>query len=433
MSWDWLKARPCAVATVLLTLMPSAFAQTPMSALPHINLPEAKPAFEARGDEVEVEYKAYTERLKRDFDLLRATVKVHAPALLKKLSKTPPKPVPYGYQILPKITEDEVQTSAPVRASSNAYSWQRTRDILNIEIPKLEEFEEKLSAVKKLEKKDQTAVLEGMVNEYPKLEELQRLVDSHLQYNRFWQKAIADDKPRFNNQTRLHDLVLERQQLLDELLKKIDIAKQQQADQIQRLIQGETIDKISVPGFLKTHQAGPVLELVMTLYTDIEDKKFLARVMGVFNSRWRYQDAQVNYRLKINLVHVPGEKLYGSKAKVPKHGEHIDVYAHAKRFPLDGAVLTTGTNNTFAIPSRFVALGPQPISENVLAHEFGHLLGFIDGYLRGYRDLGDQGFQVMEVIPDPTDIMCMPAFGKVQRRHFEKIFESVSVQSTSKK
>jgi hypothetical protein len=44
----------------------------------------------------------------------------------------------------------------------------------------------------------------------------------------------------------------------------------------------------------------------------------------------------------------------------------------------------------------------------VLAHEFGHVLGLRDAYFRGYRDLGADGYQVMEVVADPDDIMGAP-------------------------
>jgi len=54
-----------------------------------------------------------------------------------------------------------------------------------------------------------------------------------------------------------------------------------------------------------------------------------------------------------------------------------------------------------------------------LAHEFGHILGFSDGYVRGYKDLGENGFQIMEVVSDPNDIMAAPLTGVVLPSHFE--------------
>ena len=66
-----------------------------------------------------------------------------------------------------------------------------------------------------------------------------------------------------------------------------------------------------------------------------------------------------------------------------------------------------------------MALGPGEISPNVLAHEFGHILGFAGEYLRGYRDLGEDGYEVLEVIPGADDLMAAPGEGKVSRSYFE--------------
>jgi hypothetical protein len=54
-----------------------------------------------------------------------------------------------------------------------------------------------------------------------------------------------------------------------------------------------------------------------------------------------------------------------------------------------------------------------------VAHEFGHILGFRDGYVRGYSDLGKNGFQIMEAVSDPSDIMAAPLTGVVLPSHFE--------------
>ncbi|HYY25615.1 MAG TPA: hypothetical protein VE689_09005, partial [Candidatus Udaeobacter sp.] len=54
-----------------------------------------------------------------------------------------------------------------------------------------------------------------------------------------------------------------------------------------------------------------------------------------------------------------------------------------------------------------------------------HILGFKDAYFRGYKDLGKDGFQVMEVVADPDDIMGAAGTGAVLRSHFEKLLENV--------
>ncbi|TMA64812.1 MAG: hypothetical protein E6J73_06325 [Deltaproteobacteria bacterium] len=105
---------------------------------------------------------------------------------------------------------------------------------------------------------------------------------------------------------------------------------------------------------------------------------------------------------------------------MPAVGEPIDLPRHLQRFPADAAILTTGALTTH-VQSYAIVLGPHPITPRILAHEFGHLLGFRDAYVRGYEDLGKDGFQILEVSTDPTDIMADPVAGSVQVKHFEML------------
>jgi hypothetical protein len=86
-------------------------------------------------------------------------------------------------------------------------------------------------------------------------------------------------------------------------------------------------------------------------------------------------------------------------------------------------VLTTGATTTHVTAGRCIALGPQEITPHTLAHEFGHILGFKDVYFRGYRDLGVDGYQVIEVVADLEDIMGAPGSGPVLRLHFERLIK----------
>src|SRR5262249_44888351 len=55
----------------------------------------------SRGDQVEARYDAYRVRLERFFEALRTVTEAEAPDLRARIE--PPAPVPYGYQILPKV------------------------------------------------------------------------------------------------------------------------------------------------------------------------------------------------------------------------------------------------------------------------------------------------------------------------------------------
>jgi hypothetical protein len=51
----------------------------------------------------------------------------------------------------------------------------------------------------------------------------------------------------------------------------------------------------------------------------------------------------------------------------------------------------------------------------------GQILGVRENYVRGYKDLGKDGFQIMEVVAEPDDIMGSGDKGAVFAYHFEKI------------
>jgi hypothetical protein len=48
-------------------------------------------------------------------------------------------------------------------------------------------------------------------------------------------------------------------------------------------------------------------------------------------------------------------------------------------------------------------------------------LGFKDGYFRGYREGGADGYEVIEVILDPDEVVSAPEGGRVRRQHFEQV------------
>jgi hypothetical protein len=113
----------------------------------------------------------------------------------------------------------------------------------------------------------------------------------------------------------------------------------------------------------------------------------------------------------------------------PAKGRKIDLEGHAARFPQNGAVLTTGASSLKILAGRALVLGPHDIRPSVFAHEFGHLLGFPDAYFRGYRDLGADGFQVLELVSDHADIMAAAGTGAVLPRHFEALIAARGVQN----
>lgn len=96
------------------------------------------------------------------------------------------------------------------------------------------------------------------------------------------------------------------------------------------------------------------------------------------------------------------------------------------RFPAGALVLTTGAESTHAFAGAYVALGPSAVTPRVLAHEFGHLLGFSDAYLRSFRgEPGDAyGVEVIEWSGLVDDLMGAPRLGRVSRDMIDTLITS---------
>ena len=313
-----------------------------------------------------------------------------APDLVKKLEEISPKPVAYGYQIVPHIVPDKPLTK-PVQVTSRAYSWGRTEKLVYTELAKLADLEEKLQKLSKHPVAAPRPKYEMMLAKYTQLEANQRFIDGRIRYNRFWQKAIAGEKARFDRLTRLHDNVLERQEIRDKLNKLLPADTTKKLRARERTLTDQITahrDRGTPAPFLTLRQPQPNLWIVQVpLYTDIQDQEFLQEGKETIERIWHVKDGDKEYRIQVLVKIVDPQDLYRPDLP-PRAGTHIDVGAHVKHFSTDGGVLTTGASSTFAIPGRYLALPPQKIAENVLAHEFGHILGFKDGYFRGMSEPG---------------------------------------------
>ena len=386
---------------------------------------EQVPPYMKRSNEVEARYRAYVEKLEEYRHKLRKELTKEAPDLAKKIETEPQKPVEYGYQLLPKLIADGPKTRKQPRPASVSYSWPRTGKLIDGELSKLAASGEKLNGLSKLNIEKRRAIYEKLANDFKPLAENHKRIDEHLQYNRFWQKAIVEDKPRFDRETRLHDAVLERETILEKL-KRAGLSSDERGLLIARekeLLKaiGEERGRLSAPGFLKLKKLDSrswVIEVA--IYTDIRDVDFLSQAKRAIEKAWRLENREAKFRVEVTFKMLSPGALYAPDPP-PSEGSHLNIEKHVKRFPADGGTLTTGAGSTHVASGRHIVLGPADISRNVLAHEFGHILGFNDGYFRGYRDLGKEGFEVLEIVPDPADIMANAGAGGVQRLHFEKL------------
>jgi hypothetical protein len=308
---------------------------------------------------------------------------------------------------------------------------------------KIDALTAELDGVLRTKRARRRPVLERMLSEYRPLRESQRTLEAHIQYNRLWQQNIAGDPAGYGRQTALHDGVLERQRIADALAARdeasfrgaiagiagidpggartvLEVELRAREKALAEAIHAATDDLVP-PAFLRGEHPAPHLWILkVPFYTDIDDEAFIRAWQSSAERVWKVQDGGDEFRIEIVVTHLSPEQLCAAAGCAPpRRGEAIDLPAHIARFPRDGAVLTTGANLTHVTAGRCIALGPQDIAPHVLAHELGHILGFKDMYFRGYRDLGADGYEVMEVIADPADIMGAPGVGPVLRHHFD--------------
>jgi hypothetical protein len=427
---------PARIASIgiLFLFLPAPGHQTP--ATPQF-MP-SMPAHIRRGDWVEKHYKNYSIRLRRYYESLSAAIKNSAPDLLVLLR--PSDPIQHGYQILPAILTDSPPEGS-VGGRAIGYSWPWTDYLIDREWGEIVRYEAELRRAKALHGNEGKVILQRLALEFRGMSQRQRNIDAHVQYNRFWQAAIAGDRAAYDRETALQNEVLERQGILNGLrnfdatfagvsvsLKRFQAPLAEISNDLKRReaflahrINGAT-SRIRTADFvaLERHTNGWIFRI--PLYTDIEDQAFVDSVKRIIESTWQLRDATSAFRVELDISYVATDLLYSNSDK-PMIGQRVDVRRHLRRFPSGAAILTTGAITTH-VQDHAIVLGPHAITPNVLAHEFGHILGFRDRYIRGYKDLGENGFQVMEVVADSNDIMAVPATGSVLRSHFEMILRS---------
>jgi hypothetical protein len=371
-----------------------------------VALLQSSPAFVREGDRVEQEFRNHRDRLARYFEELRATVesefsREEAAALLSQLETAPPLVGVYGYQMLPKIVEIP-QPPTPIRSFS--YSWPITEGYIRAEASKLERAKLDLARAAVTTRAEKLGLLTELAHRYREFVRNQKTVDQYIEYNRFWQRSISESRGRFDRMTEVYHML------------------KSGSPDVASAIRG-VLGKPEPPRFLRVRRPSAnrvVLEI--RVYTDIEDEAYLSHAREVIEDTWRAEENGVRYTVEVDLHRVSARDLYRGR-NVPKHGDHLDLDRHVERFPNDGGILTTGAEFTYGSVGRYVALGPGDLAPRTLAHEFGHILGFNDGYIRGYNDLGEQGFEILELTAFFDDIMSAPREGHVQPTHFKLLLE----------
>jgi hypothetical protein len=303
-----------------------------------------------------------------------------------------------------------------------SFSWRRTEGYVERDGARLGGLETRLGEAARLPGEERRREYAKLADEYKGLVAGQKLIESTIQYNRLWQGEIVRYPGIYRDLTTLQAAVLERQALLDALPlgdERIEADLRARADQISIRIE-DAIRKLPTADFVRVEQLSPRRWVLrVPVYTDIADSAFVERFRAEIEGAWKVRDGDEEFSVALEIRRVSPAGLYPS-GSVPARGAQVDLGSHIRRFPLDGVVLTTGATMIFA-SGYCIVLGPHAIGPSALVHEFGHMLGFKDGYFRGYRDGGGDGYEVIEVILDPDEIVSAPEGGRVRRQHFEQV------------
>jgi len=382
------------------------------------------PSYVIRGHQTEVRQQELQDRLERFHSALAGQLRRHARDLLPQIE--PPPPIVYGYQILPRILPP-APPAPHGQPQVVSFSWPDCDNHIAAAMKHLAQLESDLAKVAAQPKRQRRAGYEAIVAGYKKALERRRIIDSKVDYNWHWQRQIFSNRPLFN---RLHAR-------LEEVNAQI-AAPGSPAPSFGATLGINALDFASVADAVDS--AGVHQHVIsVPFYTDISDAQVVESFQRAIESYWRVRDGENEYRIRLTISTITPEDLYcprNGKASTspaaincgpPARGAHIDLAAHAARFPPGAAVVTSGAESMQIAGPRALVLDAHDQVPRTLAHEFGHILGFPDAYLRGYKDLGADGFSVLELVPDFDDIMSSPGVGSVLTRHFTMLLDAMQV------
>jgi hypothetical protein len=352
--------------------------------------------------------------LDRALESLRESASEHDPSLLERLDEPAPTDRPPGYAILPEVLDDVPFTVITPRQRRYALK------------PISENFVTSFRDGRVLAERSArsgAATLEQAVRDYERVSgDLDNLLD-HLAYHEQWQPEATAYQAFFAERNALVADV--REMVALEALEPEEVDSERLDALRASVAEGMSSMHAAVDLRLERTDDGAWI-LPVIVHTDIVDADFRAAFVEAVEAAWNGAEAaqQSRFSLSVRLVLHEPDELYPEGA--PPHGEPIVLEDHLARFPADTLVMTTGAASTHAWKGRRMLLGPTPITPRTLAHEFGHLLGFADGYLRGYDGSPGEPFGVVfvEWTGLRNDLMGNPAGGRVTQDLIDQLIET---------
>ena len=266
---------------------------------------------------------------------------------------------------------------------------------------------------------ESTAPLENLIVEYERLQPKLGNLDNHINYHSMWQQAAIDDAEFFARQNRIYARIVEWDQSRADL--------DPQASDSARMEIAELVAPFRpTPGLAIELDASGTRVLQVSVVTDITDAPFLEKFRrGVLAAFSESEAARASrFRVELTFDQIAPASLYPDGS--PEIGTAIDEDAHVALFPNGALVLTTGAKRTHAFVGRHIQLGTDPTVARSLAHEFAHLVGFKDAYLRAFEGTPDDPFGCVYVewTGLRNDLMGSPSRGPVTVAMIDQLLQA---------
>jgi hypothetical protein len=360
-------------------------------------------------EELESEREAMSDSMQSALAALLLRAQVENPDLVARLYLARPRNS--GYQNIPPLKKNPPLASISPR--------QQTYSLLELQ----QRYQKNLPAAADLSQQSQASPgpkLEPLVKEFERLRWQLRNTEKHLSYHVQWQKAVVEQRGFFAERNRIAALIGEMQTL------EKNGGPEDRIAELRRNIDVGVAKFEPTPGLTIEVRAEGMRILPVEVYTDIGDEAFLQSFREGVQEAFNDSEAarMQSFAIELTFHQLTAAALYPEAP--PEPGSLINMKKHRSLFPQDVLVLTTGAASTHAWVGGIVILGPKSTNRRTLAHEFGHLLGFSDAYLRSFR--GQRGDPYGVVLHEWTglvdNLMGSPGAGRVNEEMIETLLSA---------